>query len=270
MRFLSTILLLTLITSSYAQQWATESAKFFFIDNIGRSDTVVVGVDSSSTNGIDLALGEADLYGSPYDSLDARIFLRMTGSQNCPLFITFPSNLDTKVDFRPYTGVPFTQYLRFEIYVHAVEYPVTVKADFTGLVGMFGNGWGYVQSLDSACVPVNYIPMWVNTTYDSLMVLPDSTYKTLSAQMEFEVSVQEYGLEGLTIQPNPTGGRITISLEEASTGVLNIRNYLGQLVMREEFNNIQELDISIDGPAGIYFLQLEVNGQVITKKVVKE
>jgi len=74
----------------------------------------------------------------------------------------------------------------------------------------------------------------------------------------------------LKIYPNPTGGRITLSLEEVSTGVLSIRNYLGQLIKQEQFNNTQELDISLKGPSGMYLLQLEVDGQVITKKLIKQ
>ena len=74
----------------------------------------------------------------------------------------------------------------------------------------------------------------------------------------------------LTTHPNPTSGQLSISLEEVATGVLSIRNYLGQQIQQKEFNNIRELDISLDGPSGLYFLQLEVDGQVITKKVVKQ
>jgi hypothetical protein len=84
------------------------------------------------------------------------------------------------------------------------------------------------------------------------------------------VSEMSIGNINITIHPNPTSGQISISLEEASTGALSIRNYLGQMIRQEEFNNTQELNISLDGPSGIYFLQVEIDGQIITKKVVKE
>lgn len=84
------------------------------------------------------------------------------------------------------------------------------------------------------------------------------------------VGIEKLISSTVIIHPNPTTGYITINLEEASTGVLSIRNYLGQLVMKEEFNNTQELDIKLDAPAGIYFLQVESNGQIITKKIIKE
>lgn len=45
---------------------------------------------------------------------------------------------------------------------------------------------------------------------------------------------------------------------------------LGQLVLKEAFNKLQKLDLSLDEPAGIYFLHLESDGQVITKKIIKQ
>jgi len=74
----------------------------------------------------------------------------------------------------------------------------------------------------------------------------------------------------LFIHPNPTREKLLITFEEFTTGVLSIKNYLGQIIKQEEFNSTKQLDISLDGPSGIYFLQLEVDGQVITKKIVKE
>jgi photosystem II stability/assembly factor-like uncharacterized protein len=80
----------------------------------------------------------------------------------------------------------------------------------------------------------------------------------------------KFGNSTLIIHPNPTTGSLTVDLEEASTGILRVLNSLGQVVLEDEFNNSRELDISLDVPSGVYFLQIESDGQVITKKVVKE
>jgi hypothetical protein len=74
----------------------------------------------------------------------------------------------------------------------------------------------------------------------------------------------------LNIHPNPTSGAITIKLNEHKSGVIRVLNTFGQIVLEEEFNNTQELDISLNEPAGVYFLQLESEGEVITNKIVKE
>tara|TARA_B100000809_G_C15035080_1_gene493462 strand:- start:37 stop:1179 length:1143 start_codon:yes stop_codon:yes gene_type:complete len=74
----------------------------------------------------------------------------------------------------------------------------------------------------------------------------------------------------LNIYPNPTSGQITISLEEAKTGVLRVLNSLNQVILEDKFKGARELNTYIDEPSGIYFLQIEINGEVITKKIVKE
>jgi hypothetical protein len=72
------------------------------------------------------------------------------------------------------------------------------------------------------------------------------------------------------IHPNPTTEQVTISLEEAKTGILIIRNSLGQIVLQETFTNTNQLDVSLNEPDGIYFLQIETDGQVITRKIIKQ
>jgi Leucine-rich repeat (LRR) protein len=84
------------------------------------------------------------------------------------------------------------------------------------------------------------------------------------------VGIDELTSATINIHPNPTTGQLSISLEEAKTGVLRVLNSLGQVVFEDTFEAVKELDISLDVPSGLYFLQVESDGQVITKKVVKE
>jgi len=83
------------------------------------------------------------------------------------------------------------------------------------------------------------------------------------------VGVKGRSLGYMNIYPSPTSGPITISLKVELTGSLAIRDVLGKLVLQEKFMNLKDINIRLNGPAGIYFIQLEVDGQVITKKVFK-
>lgn len=141
----------------------------------------------------------------------------------------------------------------------------------------------YTANFQTACpnqVPgVSAIGMW-NFNENAGTIATDSsingfngtivgaTWDTSLICMNVGINQLEQSLQ-LIIHPNPTTGKLSISLEEASTGVLSIRNYLGQLVMKQEFNNTKELNISLDEPAGVYFLQIESDEQIITKQVVK-
>ncbi len=85
------------------------------------------------------------------------------------------------------------------------------------------------------------------------------------------VGVTQNNLDGIfNIYPNPTSGVLSISLEEKSTGSLRVLNSVGQVILKDTFEAVSEFDIVIDRPSGLYFLQLEVDGQMMTKKVIKQ
>ena len=101
--------------------------------------------------------------------------------------------------------------------------------------------------------------------------LGDEVLNAEEVDLNLTTSSEDNVLKGITtISPNPTSGNLSISLEEVFTGSYILRNSLGQIVLSDSFEASKELDISLDGPPGIYFLLIEIDGQVITKKVVKK
>jgi len=83
-------------------------------------------------------------------------------------------------------------------------------------------------------------------------------------------SINKTTFPTLSMHPNPTSGQITISLEGLFTGSLRVFNSLGQAVLEDDFKATRGLDINLNEPSGLYFLQLEIDGKIITKKVLKE
>ena len=112
----------------------------------------------------------------------------------------------------------------------------------------------------STFVNDNYCPLQGVGSFTSII------HVTTCTPVGIDVSISST----INIHPNPTSGQISISLEEARTGVLRVLNSLVQIVLEDAFKGVNEIDISLDGPSGIYFLQLEIDGELITKKVVKE
>ncbi|MCB9360126.1 MAG: T9SS type A sorting domain-containing protein [Flavobacteriales bacterium] len=277
---LSILFLIILNLSVKAQDF---SIQFFVEDNIGRKDTITLGINTSSTLGIDSSLGEVDIYNTPFDSLDIRVIQRDSANHNCIRTdfysynspnLYFPNNIDTKIDFRPFIYTNFYSLnLNFEIFINAVEYPVTVRADYTGLQGHFFDGYSSAFLIDPAsCEAVvnSYIYSYSSTGYDSIFTLPNNSWNTFVVHFEHEVGVNELNSSKINIHPNPTTEQQTISLEESKTGTLLIRNSIGQIIHQEKFENTSQFNINLNEPPGIYFLQLETDGQVITRKIIKQ
>jgi hypothetical protein len=71
--------------------------------------------------------------------------------------------------------------------------------------------------------------------------------------------------------PNPTKGIVTIDLGEVKQNIkATLTNGLGQIILTEKYSSTNFINMDIDTHKGMYFLQLEVDGEVITKKISKE
>lgn len=72
------------------------------------------------------------------------------------------------------------------------------------------------------------------------------------------------------IFPNPTTGKITIDLEETKSNLnLILTNALGQVVLTKNYKSINYINLDLNVPKGLYYLRLECNGEVTTKKILK-
>ena len=76
------------------------------------------------------------------------------------------------------------------------------------------------------------------------------------------------------VYPNPSNGVSTLTFENASKGELNIKIYdlQGKLVLEQDkldFEGYYEEEINISGqPAGIYLVEMSLNGEKYTKELV--
>ncbi|PCJ01080.1 MAG: hypothetical protein COB15_01205 [Flavobacteriales bacterium] len=59
-------------------------------------------------------------------------------------------------------------------------------------------------------------------------------------------------------------------LEEANTTSVTIRNCLGQLLLSDKHESTNQLELDLSNYSyGVYSLQLKVDRQVVTKKIIK-
>tara|TARA_B100000809_G_C15056284_1_gene500751 strand:- start:150 stop:1361 length:1212 start_codon:yes stop_codon:yes gene_type:complete len=123
-----------------------------------------------------------------------------------------------------------------------------------------------------ACIEVDN-PSWSTNNWT------DTNYYNFDSQASFStncpnpcpVGIDEYNLSNISLYPNPTNGVITVDLREATQSVkATLTNSLGQVLLTESYTSTNSINLDINAPNGIYFLQLESNGEVITKKIIKE
>ena len=75
-----------------------------------------------------------------------------------------------------------------------------------------------------------------------------------------------------SVYPNPTNdGRVAVVLgNEMRSGMATVLNMMGQTVGQFSFSNENRIDVTIDQPAGMYFVLLQTeDGQSTTVRVIK-
>jgi hypothetical protein len=85
------------------------------------------------------------------------------------------------------------------------------------------------------------------------------------------VGINENSLSYLSLYPNPTNGNITIDIGEIKTNVKStITNSIGQVRFVGNYNSTDYINFDFNDQNGIYFLQIEADGKIITKKIIKQ
>ena len=114
--------------------------------------------------------------------------------------------------------------------------------------------------------------------YNNELFVAGNLYAGLQNQPYHFIKLDGYNVVGIDdleltskieLYPNPTAGNVNITLEEASSVKIVVRNQLGQTVAQEEFKGSPSISLKLDVPAGLYFLQLDINGNIISKKIIK-
>lgn len=73
----------------------------------------------------------------------------------------------------------------------------------------------------------------------------------------------------INIYPNPTTGIFSIELSDNQSGIVKIQivNIMGKTVFEQENFKGREISLS-NTPAGIYFVRVTLQNQVLTQKII--
>tara|TARA_B100000809_G_C15075374_1_gene507576 strand:+ start:90 stop:1481 length:1392 start_codon:yes stop_codon:yes gene_type:complete len=126
------------------------------------------------------------------------------------------------------------------------------------------------QNPNLTCIEVD-IPGWSAAAWTNIDAQTSFSSNCNNACSNNPVGFEEINLSNLSLYPNPTTLKFTINLGEIKKDInATLKNSLGQIILTQQFESTDNIDMKIDAPTGIYFLQLEVDGEVISKKIIKE
>lgn len=83
-------------------------------------------------------------------------------------------------------------------------------------------------------------------------------------------SISELNEDLVEIYPNPHTDQFTVQFDAVQTEVhIEINDLSGRLIRSEEFTSTSKIDLSIDGPSGVYLLSMKTENGILVKRIVK-
>ncbi|MCF8373093.1 MAG: T9SS type A sorting domain-containing protein [Bacteroidales bacterium] len=111
----------------------------------------------------------------------------------------------------------------------------------------------------------------VKAISDTLFNSNFSTVWNFSTGVDSSVSVQEINAGEINIYPNPSSGKVWITLPEGTNDPVSVSifNINGQLILSEIKENEKTILLDMrEQLAGLYFITVERNGEVINRKIL--
>ena len=135
----------------------------------------------------------------------------------------------------------------------------------------------WIQGFGTPTHPLYFIdPLEIGSELDWKTLCMDSNdivlYGSHNYPCDAFLEVDEHFLiDALEIYPNPHKGKLTIQFKEQIEEVeVEIRNILGEVVVRKESSYTSSLKLEFEGSSGLYFVSVKSKGKLIgTGKVVR-
>jgi len=148
-------------------------------------------------------------------------------------------------------------------------------SDFVGYTSIDGSNWVFAFtatiSMDG-CIYAGIFAESINNavtttgTFDNVQIIGDTNPLIQAPQTPVAASVLSP-----EVYPNPTTGEVNIDLRGYvdPIGTVNVFDAYGKLVVRKQLDGSSLFRMKLDGADGVYFLSIEVEGEMpVTKRVV--
>lgn len=116
----------------------------------------------------------------------------------------------------------------------------------------------------------NSTPVEDGTTYWAVSIDGICLSTPFPVTILFPLGLAEFAQYGISVYPNPVSETLAIQSANYSIESAAIFNIVGQQVYQRDLSNVHlEIDLS-SYSEGVYILQIQVNGKVMTTKLIKE
>jgi hypothetical protein len=135
---------------------------------------------------------------------------------------------------------------------------IAVDVDNLYITGSFSG----TADFDPGAGTVNLEPV------GSLDIFVQKLKQNITSQLVTSVAAEE-NVSSLSVFPNPSSGSFTINLGELETAQINITDVTGRLVYSDKKSQSHMLNISLNEPAGMYFVNIISVGRSVVLRLMK-
>ncbi len=278
-KLISTIIFCWIFSLLYSQEFSTT---IYFSDNVGNTDSIIVGYDPAATDSVDTAFGEVNIIDEPWDSVfDVRIVYRF----DAPINYHFKKNIIEATCSNP----QFND--NMGVGIHCENWPVTAWWDSSDydfpcrrgsvFTSVPPGGWWDVSGISdlgrAELAKDNNVTFSMNAFYtietqDTISVFwvgfGDTTLLTLSR------STINKQTNSLNIYPNPfTGNLISLdyNIVENKIARVELIDRLGRVLYTyKDIEQMSPLILTLpDYLKGVYFFKIYMDKEMILRKIIK-
>ena len=218
---------------------SAQTFKLIVVDSKQNKDTVSFGnpflMDAST--GVDVQLGEKNIYGFPYNTLEIRSIQRDSLNHHCLIDqrwsyenLYFNQNLDMKIDYRfshqdGWYKEPESR--NYEFIIKGQNYPIYILGQSD-----VGSGDFYFKLLDSACNFIKEATVNYFNKPDTLFVINDKSYNTILSFIMEPAGIDQVETDKFKIYPNPFSESFKIENNTWSCFEFEIINVTGNVIYK--------------------------------------
>ncbi len=287
-KLISTIIFCWIFSLLYSQEFSTT---IYFSDNVGNTDSIIVGYDPAATDSVDTAFGEVNIIDEPWDTVfDVRITDEML-ARNSINDSDSVGNYHLKKQIVQFNCDSFQSHGRLSIDILCKHWPVTAYWDSSifnlscingsvltsvppggwwDVVGSPSNlGRAELSSKDSVTFSSNYSYGYINEDNDTisvfLFVFEDSSF--------LDMSTESKKIHRIKVYPNPVKGeQIFLDHDSDEQPVyIELIDLYGRVVYKgKNINNDTPFSLTLPHNfKGTFFLRIHLNDSIMTKKILK-